>query len=113
MKSQTIKILEALKDHPEGLHPTYFIVDLHIYQYNARIHELREMFGCNCKNSNYCSAKEHIKNKDLNNGTTLFIYKKDPEIDWETKRQSLIKKAVHSANSNPMPLFRGMGQAAA
>jgi hypothetical protein len=35
------------------------------------------------------------------------------EFKIVSTEQSLIKKAVHSANSNPMPLFRGMGQAAA
>lgn len=85
--SQTQKILEALKDAGrEGLHPTYFIVNLHIYQYNARIYELREMFGCECKHSTTCSASEHIRNRDLHDGTTRFYYVNTKEQGKELMR---------------------------
>jgi hypothetical protein len=79
-KSQEHKILSALKNHPEGLHPTFFIMDLKIFQYNARINGLREMFGCECKSGNRCSSEEHIINEKLKNGTTRFVYKKNPSI---------------------------------
>ena len=72
---QALRMLKALKEAgANGLHPTYFIVDLHIYQYNARIYNLRAAFGCTCKNGGYCSAKEHIKNRDQKNGSTKFFY---------------------------------------
>lgn len=73
---QAESILKALKEAGDkGIHPTYIIVNLHIYQYNARIFELRELFGCTHKNGNSCSAKEHIINKTLEDGTTIFVYR--------------------------------------
>ena len=85
---QAESILKALKEAGDkGIHPTYIIVNLHIYQYNARIFELRELFGCTHKHSNSCSAKEHIINKTLDNGTTIFIYKNDEADNFERMKQ--------------------------
>lgn len=91
--SQADEILTALKSHPEGLHPTYFIESLHIFQYSARIHELRTRFGCTHKNSNtVCFANEHLINKDLQNGTTLFIYNRKNIVDWKKMREETVEK---------------------
>lgn len=86
MTTQEDKILKALKNNPSGLHPTYFIQDLFVYQYNARINGLRERFGCTHKNgNNYCNATEHIVNTRLKNGTTLFTYE-----NKKMKRESVV-----------------------
>jgi hypothetical protein len=81
MKStQAMRILRALKEAGSGgCHPKVFIMDLKIWQYNARIYDLREQFDCHCKHSSICFAKEHIKNKTLSNGTTKFFYVDDTE----------------------------------
>lgn len=93
MLSQSGEILKALKQHPGGLHPMFFIESLHIYQYSARIHELRTQFGCQCKNSNdMCFATEHIRNYDLPDGTTLFKYHVDNTQNWENMRVESIAK---------------------
>jgi len=89
--TQEDQILEALKINPGGLHPTYFIRDLFIYQYNARINGLRKRFGCECKNGNRCCASEHIINKRGPNKTTLFVYQKTGGPDWEKMRLDAIK----------------------
>lgn len=75
--SQEDLILRSLKMAGRaGLHPTYFIETLHIFQYNARINGLRSKFGCSCKNGRkYCGAREHIINFELSNGTTVFEYR--------------------------------------
>ena len=71
----------------------FFIESLHIYQYSARIHELRTQFGCQCKNSNdMCFATEHIRNYDLPDGTTLFKYHVDNTQNWENMRVESIAK---------------------
>jgi hypothetical protein len=90
--TQEEKILKALKENPDGLHPTYFIADLHIFQYSARINGLREQFNCSCKNGYTCVSTEHIINRRLPNGTTKFYYKKTAGPDWEALRQEAIQK---------------------
>jgi hypothetical protein len=93
MMSQEDRMLLALKQNPEGLHPTFFIVDLHVYQYNRAVNTLRTRFGCSHKNGNtVCLATEHIINKDMGNGTTLFFYRKTEGVDWEKERLETIKK---------------------
>lgn len=101
--SQTDRILQALKENPDGLHPTYFIVTLHIYQYSARLHELRERFNCQCKNGyEFCNATEHIRNYDLKDGTTLFKYVVDNRINWEKMRQETIKEQQQTPTQNSL-----------
>ena len=90
--TQEEKILTALKECPDGLHPTFFIQDLFIYQYLARINGLRKRFGCECKNGRDCMATEHIVNKRLTNGTTKFFYKKTAGPDWEGMRKEVVEK---------------------
>ena len=91
--SQEDKILTDLKAYPQGLHPTHFIETLHIFQYNARINSLRTRFGCSHKNGNtVCVATEHIINKSMPNGTTLFFYRKTAGVDWEKMRVESIEK---------------------
>lgn len=90
--TQEDQILKALKENPGGLHPTYFIRDLFIYQYNARINGLRERFHCSCKNGHFCVATEHIVNKRLPNNTTVFIYKKTVGPDFEKMRIDTINE---------------------
>lgn len=93
MTTQAEKILKALKNNRNGIHPTYIIETLHIFQYNARIFELRKQFGCECKRGNRCTAQEHIINKRLDNGTTLYRYVKSGEfVDWEGMRQEAIRQ---------------------
>ena len=90
-ESQENKILFALKQSPNGLHPTYFIVDLHIYQYNRAINNLRKRFNCNCKNGKHCFSDEHIINKRLPDKTTKFFYESTKK-DWEKERQEAVKQ---------------------
>ena len=96
MMSQENRILTALKACPQGLHSTHFIERLHIFQYNARINSLRTRFGCSHKNGNtVCLAVEHIINKRMENGTTLFFYRKTDKtegIDWEKIRKETIEQ---------------------
>lgn len=78
VKTQEEQILKALKEQPEGVHPTHFIQRLYIYQYNARINGLRTRFGCECKHgSTQCKANEHIRNERQKDGTTKFFYIND------------------------------------
>ena len=94
MKSQELLILEALKRNPNGYHPTYFIADLHIYQYNRAIHNLRKMLNCECKNGYRCSAQEHIINKSMPDKTTKFFYERNGQnTDWEKLRHETIQKS--------------------
>jgi hypothetical protein len=105
MTTQAQKILQALKNNRGGIHPTYIIETLHIFQYNARIHELRKQYGCECKNGYRCSAQEHIVNKRLPNDTTLFVYEKSGEnVDWEALRQDAISKRDNDTDTS-LPLF--------
>lgn len=93
MRSQEDTILQALKNATEGLHPTYLIQDLHVYQYNRAIHNLRTRFSCTHKNNNtICFASEHIINKKLKNGTTIFLYKKDTTDKNEEHKAWVEKK---------------------
>lgn len=94
MSTQEDQILTDLKAYPQGLHPTHFIETLHIFQYNARLNGIRKRFGCSHKNGNtVCLATEHILNKRLDNGTTLFIYKQTEGVDWEkTRKESIAKR---------------------
>lgn len=103
MITQEQKILQALKGHTGGLHPTYFISDLHIYQYNARINGIRKSFGCECKNGYRCTSREHIINKTLSDGTTLFFYKKTgDDVDWEKMRLDVIAE-INAPITNLQP----------
>ena len=92
--SQEQKILIALQKNPNGLHPTYFIVDLHIYQYNARIFSIREQFGCIHKNNDICFATEHIINKTMPDGTTKFYYRKTEDVSKKAIEELMPKKPV-------------------
>ncbi|HWY36195.1 MAG TPA: hypothetical protein VNX68_16235 [Nitrosopumilaceae archaeon] len=89
MKStQADKILQALRDAgKEGVHPTYFIADLHIFQYTARLHDVRKSIGCDCRHDKRCSNKQHIINKDLHNGTTKYYF-----VDDEVRLNESMKK---------------------
>jgi hypothetical protein len=75
----------------DGLHPTYIIETLHIFQYNARVNGLRKRFNCNCKNGKHCFSDEHIINKRLPDKTTKFFYENTTK-DWEKERQEAVKK---------------------
>lgn len=91
--TQEEKMLIALKENPSGLHPTYFVVDLHVYQYGRAINTLRKGFNCECKNGFRCSAQEHIYNKRMGDGTTKFFYEKSgSHVDWEKMRTETIEK---------------------
>lgn len=93
MLTQEDQILTALKRNQGGLHPTHFIETLHIFQYNARINSLRTRFGCSHKNGNtVCLATEHIINKDMGNGTTLFFYRRTEGVDWKKMREETIEQ---------------------
>lgn len=84
-------LTELKKAGAMGLHPTYIIEVLHIFQYSARINGLRKRFNCECKNGVHCMSDEHIVNKRLGNGTTKFFYENTTK-DWEKERQEVIKK---------------------
>lgn len=84
-------LLELKKAGSMGLHPTFIIEVLHIFQYSARINGLRKRFNCQCKNGVHCSSDEHIVNKRLPDGTTKFFYENNI-IDWEKMRREAIKE---------------------
>lgn len=96
--TQEEKMLIALKEaSPNGLHPTYFVVDLHVYQYGRAINTLRKGFNCECKNGFRCSAQEHIYNKRMSDGTTCFFYEKSgSHVDWEKMRKDTVEKLKES-----------------
>lgn len=90
--TQEEQILTELKNAGlMGLHPTYFIESLHIFQYNARINGLRKRFNCECKNGLKCCSSEHIVNRRLPNGTTKFFYE-NTSVNWEEVRQNTIRQ---------------------
>lgn len=86
-----------------GLHPTYLIESLHIFQYNARINGLRKRFGCECKNGVHCYAEEHIINRRLPDKTTKFFYEKTAR-EWEKYRQEVVQK-IHEPEVQSGSLF--------
>lgn len=93
--TQPERILAALKAAgPEGLYPKYFIEDLHIYQYNSKIYNLRDMFGCECKWKSGCGAKEHIRARDMGNGTHKFYY-----VNTEEQLRSSMQKYAEEDKS--------------
>jgi len=98
-------ILDSLRDHPEGLHPTYFIADLHIYQYSARINGLRKRFNCQCKNGFRCSANHHIINKRLPNGTTKFFYEESGSVMEKYRIETIEKRDAVPVNNSAQLSF--------
>lgn len=82
-----------------GLHPTYIIESLHIFQYNARINGLRKRFGCECKNGVHCISEEHIINRRLPDKTTKFFYEKS-DRNWEGMRREVIQQ-IHAPETQP------------
>ena len=93
--SQEEMILRELKAAGTmGLHPTYFIRDLFVFQYNRAIHNIRKSLGCECKNGVHCMANEHIINRKLPDGTTKFFYEHTGP-DWESMRKEMIHKREH------------------
>lgn len=92
-------LLELKKAGSIGLHPTFIIEVLHIFQYSARINGLRKRFNCECKNGVHCFSSEHIINRRLPNGTTKFFYENTAK-DWEKERQDMIKK--RDENTSPL-----------
>jgi len=96
-------LLELKKAGSIGLHPTFIIEVLHIFQYSARINGLRKRFNCECKNGVHCFSNEHIINRRLTNGTTKFFYEKTG-TDWEKVRQDTIKERDTIINSDQMAL---------
>lgn len=105
-KTQSQVILEALIEAgANGLHPTYFIADLHVYQYNARIHDLRESFDCNCKHNNSCISDQHIKNKTMPDGTTKYYYVDDRQKKADFFEQERINTVSKLEEDKPQTLF--------
>lgn len=94
MKTQEDRILQLLQDNPEGLHPTTIVSETGVLQYNARINGLRQRFDCSHKNNNtICFASEHIINKKLKNGTTIFMYEKTKKPwDYPQEKQEQVIK---------------------
>ena len=94
MKTQEQKILEMLKAHPEGIHPSTLAFECKITQYNARVNGIRKLFNCECKNGYRCSSQEHIINRTMKDGTTRFFYEKAGQnTDWEKLRHETIQKS--------------------
>lgn len=90
--TQEDRILTELKKAgSSGLHPTYIIETLHIFQYSARVNGLRKRFNCQCKNGVRCISDEHIVNRRMPGGTTKFFYENTTK-DWEKERQEVIRK---------------------
>lgn len=82
LNPQENDVLEAIKSAGTlGIHPTRLIEISHATQPNARINGIRDFFGCTCKHGSEipCTAKEHIRNKRLEDGTTKYFYVKDNE----------------------------------
>lgn len=87
--TQVNKILTELKAAGDsGLHPTYFIETLHIYQYGARISDLRVLMGCSCHHAHRCPGLQHIVNKTMPDGTTRFYYVDDNIQITKTLREA-------------------------
>ena len=104
--TQEDRILVELKNAGSmGLHPTFIIEILHIFQYSARINGLRKRFNCECKNGVHCFSNEHIINERLKDGTTKFFYE-DASTNWEKVRVDAIKErdAGPIINSNQLSL---------
>ena len=93
LSKQAQEVLDVIKLHGDlGVHPTTLIFEAKVTQPNARIYDIREAFGCIHRHSDFCTATEHIINKRLSNGTTVYIYKKTPGVDWENERRDAVKK---------------------
>lgn len=80
-----------LKDNPNGIHPSTLAFETKITQYGARIMELRNKFGCSCRNGSEdtCTASEHIVNRVQDDGTTKFFYR---NCTMENYRLQALKK---------------------
>lgn len=100
MTKQALKVLNVIKSHGEGgVHPTTLIFEAKATQPNARIKEIRDAFGCMHRHSDNCSSQEHIINKRLENGTTVYIYERvGANVDWNKMRED-DKKVINSQDT--------------
>jgi len=91
LTQEQLILSELKKAGSMGLHPTYLIESLHVFQYNRAVNSIRKWFGCECKNGVHCLAEEHIINRRLPDSTTKFFYEKDTK-DWEGMRREAIQQ---------------------
>ena len=105
MKKQEDRILKLLQEN-EYMHPTAIVAQTNVLQYNARISGLRKRFGCICKNGNTtCPADEHIRNKRLGGGATVFKYSRSRSKMEEFLAYREVKRAERKAEELKGTLF--------
>jgi len=91
LTQEQLILSELKKAGSMGLHPTYLIESLHVFQYNRAINTIRKWFNCECKNGVHCISEEHIINRRLPDGTTKFFDEKS-EREWEKMRVEAIQE---------------------
>lgn len=114
--SQAQNIISRLRSQHE-LHSWQMTTEMFIQQYNARIYDAREIFGCKCKfgRNQYCQANEHI----ISDKDNHFIYLNDGEIepmqmlsdDYHQKLQALRTKWLRETDPSKKKVIEAQGKA--
>lgn len=106
LSNQAKKVLEVIKKHGVvGVHPTTLIFEAGATQPNARIFDIREYFGCTHKHSDVCFATEHIINKRLPNGTTVYVYTQTKSVMEQYYKEHMEEREKRVNNQEQISLL--------